>query len=190
VARQRIAARAASFLPLARRMTKVADTSAMVGAQTIVGVFDREADARKAVQSLERAGMPPDRIGFVTGNVRQAREVAGSYSPQGALAGAMIGALLAAAYVVFGGEQIRQNPVAIALGAFAIIGGLTFIGWLAGRARVFKKEEYEHFEDEAAEGEILVSVVCETEDGATATQGIFRRAAAREVRVEDSAEAV
>jgi hypothetical protein len=134
--------------------------------------------------------MPPDRIGNVVGNVRQAREVAGSYSPQGALAGAMIGALLVAAYVVFGGETIRANPVAIALGGFAIIGGLTFIGWLAGRARVFKEDEFEDAEDDVAEGDVLVSVVCDTPDGADTTRAILERSGAREVKLKESAESV
>src|SRR3954462_6287349 len=134
-------------------MTKLADTRTVGEATTINATFDHEEQARAAVRHLERAGMPPDRIGVVTGNVRQAREVAGSYSPQGALAGAMIGALLVVGYVVFGGEQVRQNPVAIAMGGFAIIGGLAFIGWLAGRARVLKHDDYEQAEDEAASGE-------------------------------------
>jgi len=171
-------------------MTRLADTRTVGEAHTINAVFDREEDARAAVRSLEHAGMPPDRIGVVTGNVRQAREVAGSFSPQGALAGAMLGAILVVAYVVFGGDQVRQNPVGIAMGAFAIIGGLAFIGWLAGRARVFKEDRYEHFEDESAMGEIIVSVVCETADGADTTRALLEKAGAREVRFEESGESV
>ena len=171
-------------------MAKLADTRTVGEAHTINATFDREEQARAAVRELERAGMPPDRIGVVTGNIRQAREVAGSYSPQGALAGAMLGAILVVAFVVFGGEQMRQSPIGIAMGAFAIIGGLTFIGWLAGRARLFKQDRYAHFEDESALGEILVSVVCETPDGADTTRAMLERAGAREVRFEESGESV
>ena len=171
-------------------MTKIADADTMTGAHTINAVFDREADARAAVLALERAGMPPDRIGLVTENIRQAREVAGSYSPQGAIVGAVLGALLVAGYVVFGGAQMTENPMGIAMGGFAIIGGLAFIGWLAGRARLFKQDRYEHFEDESAMGEILVSVVCETPDGADTTRAMLERAGAREVRTEESGESV
>lgn len=171
-------------------MTKLADASTVTGSHTINAVFDHEQDARSAVLGLERAGMPPDRIGLVTANVRQAREVAGSYSPQGAIVGAIVGALIVAAYVAFGGEQMLQNPVALAMGGFAIVGGLAAIGWLAGRARLFKQDRYEHFEDESAMGEILVSVVCETPDGADTTRAMLERAGAREVRVEESGESV
>ena len=170
-------------------MTKLADASTVTGSHTLNAVFDHVEDARAAVLALERAGMPPDRVGLVTENIRQAREVAGSYSPQGAIIGAVIGVLLMAGYVVFGGEQMR-NPLAIAMGGFAIVGGLAAIGWLAGRARLFKQDRYEHFEDESAMGEILVSVVCDTPEGADTTRAMLERAGAREVRVEESGESV
>ena len=116
-------------------------------AQTVVGVFRSEVAARDAMRMLETADMPPDRIGIVRDNVRQAREVAGSYSPQGAFIGALVGALIVAFYVAFGGDVVRQNVVAIVIGGVPIVGGLAFIGWLAGRARVFKDEEYAHLEE-------------------------------------------
>jgi hypothetical protein len=171
-------------------MANVADTRDIVQAQTLIGVFDTEAAARSAVSTLERSGMPPDRIGLVSGNIRQAREVAGSYSPQGALIGALIGVVLVVLFAVLGGESFRQNAAGIVMGGFAIIGGLAFIGWLAGRARLFKEDRYAHFEDESALGEILVSVVCDTPEGFDATRAILERAKAREIRVEDSAESV
>jgi hypothetical protein len=171
-------------------MTKLADASTVTGSHTLKAVFDKVEDARSAVLALERAGMPPDRIGLVTENIRQAREVAGSYSPQGALIGAGLGVLLVIGYVVFGGAQMLENPVGIAMGGFAIIGGLAAIGWLAGRARLFKQDRYEHFEDESAMGEILVSVVCDTPEGADTTRAMLERGGAREVRVEESGESV
>ena len=171
-------------------MAKLVDAPALTDAQTIVGVFDTEVGAQTAVAALERAGMPPDRIGTVVGNIRQAREVAGSYSPQGALAGAMIGALVVAAFVVFGGETVRANPVSIALGGVAIIGGVALIGWLAGRARVFKKDEFDDVEDDVAEGDVLVSVVCDTPEGVDTTRAMLERSGAREVKLKESAESV
>ena len=131
-------------------------------AQTMTGVFPSEAAARDAVQRLERAGMPPDRIGFVTQNIRQAREAAGSYSPQGAVVGAIVGVLVV----------------------------LAFIGWLAGRARVFKQDAAAALEDDVARGNVLVTVVCDTPDGADHTRSILERAGAAEVTSEDSAESV
>jgi hypothetical protein len=134
--------------------------------------------------------MPADRVGVIQGNVRQSREVAGSFSPQGALAGAMLGAILVVAYVVFGGEPIRQNPFGIAIGGLAIIGGLAAIGWLAGRGRVFKEDEYAQAEDEIASGQTLVSVVCDTPDGVDQTRAVLERAGAQDVRIEEGGESV
>ena len=166
-------------------MAKVADARTVTGAQTIIGVFERE-----AMRSLERAGMPPDRVGIVVGNIRQAREPRGSYSPQGAIVGALVGVILVVAFVVFGGDQMRQNMSGVVLGGFAIVVGLMFIGWLAGRARVFKEDEYATLEDDVAEGDALLSVVCDTPDGADQTRAILERAGAREIKVEDSGESV
>jgi len=116
--------------------------------------------------------------------------VAGSFSPQGALVGAMLGALMTAAFILFGGESIRQNPASIALGGLVLIVAFTAIGWLAGRARLFKKDEYAEFEDAVEAGETLVSVVCESEAGADQARAILERSGAVGVRREDSGEAV
>jgi hypothetical protein len=169
---------------------EITDTRTLTGAVTIVGVFNSGSAAREAAQALERSGFPPDRVGIVDENVRNAREVAGSFSPQGALAGAMLGALLAAAFVVFGGDSVRQNPGSIILGGVVLIVAFTAIGWLAGRARVFKKDEYARFENAVEVGETLVSVVCETKDGAQQARGILQRSGAVAIRGEDSGEAV
>jgi hypothetical protein len=168
----------------------IVDTRTLTGAVTVVGVFRGGSAASDAARKLERAGFAPDRIGIVSGNVRQAREMAGSYSPQGALAGAMLGALLAVAYVIFGGESVRQNPLAIVLGGGALIVAFAAIGWLAGRARVLKEDEYEEFEDHVEHGETLLSVVCSTENGAEQARVILERAGAAQVRVEGSGESV
>ena len=116
-----------------RDTDEVTDTRTLTGAVTVVGVFASGSAARAAIRSLERSGFPADRVGIVDDNVRNAREVAGSFSPQGALVGAMLGALLTAAVIVFGGESIRQNPASIALGGLVLIVAFTAIGWLAGR---------------------------------------------------------
>jgi hypothetical protein len=166
------------------------ETETAAEPQTIVGAFPTEAAALVAVRELEAAGFPPDHVGVVMDNVRQAREVAGAYSPQGAIVGALIGVLLIVAFLVFGDDSVRANGVSVALGGAPIVGGLAFIGWLAGRARVWKDDEYEEVEDEVAEGEKLVSVLCDTADGADQVRAIFERAGAHDIRFEDTAEAV
>jgi len=168
----------------------VVDTRTLATGVTIVGIFTSRTAAEEAARSLERSGFPPDRIGIVAGNVRQAREVAGSYSPQGALAGAMLGALLTVAFVIFGGETVRQNPFPIVLGGVVFVIAFAAIGFLAGRARVLKAEEYGEYEAHVQAGEILVSVVCETASGADHARAMLERAGAIEIRVEHSSEAV
>ena len=169
---------------------ELVDTRTLTDAVTVVGAFANATAAQDAARKLERAGFAPDRIGIVAGNVRQAREMAGSYSPQGALAGAMLGALLAVAYVVFGGESVRQNPIGIVLGGMALVVAFAAIGWLAGRARLFKRDEYEEFEEHVEQGEVLMSVVCSTENGAEQAKVMLKRAGATDIKVEGSSEAV
>ena len=166
------------------------ETETAVEPQTIVGAFPTEAKAELAVRELEAAGFPADHVSVITDNIRQAREVAGAYSPQGAIVGALIGVLLVGAFIVFGDDSIRANGLSVALGGAPIIGGLAFIGWLAGRARVWKDDEYEEVEDEVAEGEMLVSVLCGTPDSADQARAIFERIGAHDIRFEDTAEAV
>jgi hypothetical protein len=169
---------------------KIADTRTLIGAVTVIGAFESGAVARVAVRALDLSGFSADRVGIVDDNVRNAREVAGSFSPQGALAGAMLGALLAAGFIVFGGDSVRENPTSIALGGVVLIGAFTAIGWLAGRARVFKKSEYADLETAVEVGQTLVSVVCESEQGADQAGAILERSGAISVRREESGEAV
>jgi hypothetical protein len=165
-------------------------TRTLTDARTMVGVFRSAADAQRAAQDLDRAGFSPDRVGMVQDNVRQAREMAGSYSPQGALIGAGIGALLAGIFFVFGGDAMQQNIVSAVLGGIGLVVAFTGIGWLAGRARLFKEERYQDYEDASEEGETLVSVVCETGDGADRARAILERDGAAQVRFEEGGEAV
>lgn len=166
------------------------DTGVLTDTVTVLGVFASGTAAREAARTLARAGFTPDRIGIVYGNVRQARELAGSYSPQGALVGATLGALLIVAYVVFGGEVVRRNPLGAVLGGSVLIGAFAAIGWLSGRARVFKADEYNEFEEHAEHGDVLLSVVCNKENSVDLAQVILERAGATEIRVERSGEAI
>ena len=170
-------------------MTKLADTA--VGAHTIiVGAFERHDDALAAVHRLQSEGMPADRIDLVSANIRQAREPMGSYSPWGAIAGGVVGLALTLLYIVLGGDTVRSSAFAIVIGGFVLVVGLGFIGMLAGRARLFKQDQYAPLEDDVAMGETLVSVSCETSDGADETRAVLERAGAREVRFEGATKSV
>jgi hypothetical protein len=157
--------------------------------ESVVAAFPDRESAGAAVRGLERAGIPPDRIGVVVGNVRQAREAAGSFSSAGAVVGAVLGALVAVAFILLGGEPMRQNVVAIFLGAPALIVAFAAIGALAGRARLFRRSEYEHFERDVEMGEVLVTVSGEARQLERA-RDLFNDVGAIEIRREETGEAL
>jgi hypothetical protein len=126
--------------------------------ESLVAAFHDHEAAVTAATALDAAGIPPDDVGVVAGNVRQAREAAGSFSAAGVIGGAVVGALIAVIFVIAGGETMRQNLVAIVLGAPALIFAFAAIGALAGRARLFQSDEYERYEDAVDRGGALVTV--------------------------------
>jgi hypothetical protein len=126
--------------------------------KSLVAAFRDKEAAVSAATALDAAGIPPDHVGVVAENVRQAREAAGSFSAAGAIGGAVLGALIAVIFVVAGGDTMRQNLVAIVLGAPVLIVAFAAIGALVGRARLFQSDEYARFENAVDRGEALVTV--------------------------------
>jgi hypothetical protein len=126
--------------------------------ESLVAAFADRETAVTAATALDAAGIPPDRVGVVAENVRQAREAAGSFSPAGAIGGALLGSLIAVIFVIAGGDTMRQNPIAIVLGAPVLIVAFAAIGALAGRARLFQSRDYERYERAVERGEALVTV--------------------------------
>jgi hypothetical protein len=126
--------------------------------ESLVAAFPDHQAAVSAATALDAAGIRPDHVGVVAGNVRQAREAAGSFSQAGAIGGALVGVLLAVVFVIAGGETMRQNLVAIVLGAPALILAFAAIGALVGRARLFQSRDYERYERAVDRGEALVTV--------------------------------
>jgi len=157
--------------------------------ESLVAAFHDHDAAVKAATALDAAGIPPDRVGVVADNVRQAREAAGSFSPAGAIGGAVVGALIAVAFVVAGGDAMRQNLVAIVLGAPALILAFAAIGALVGRARLFQSDEYARFENAVDRGEALVTVSGQPELLAKA-RGILEEHGALRFRREATGEAI
>lgn len=155
--------------------------------RNLVGVFADEAAGRRATAALGGAGFSPDRVGVVQGNVRQAREVEGSHSLTGIIVGAIAGALLTAAFVVFGGEPMRQNGVAIAFGAVIFIGAGAAIGALTGRAKIFRGAEVSGYEKAVSRGDTLVTVRC-TPDELGRARDILQTSGASSVRDEETPE--
>jgi predicted membrane protein len=126
--------------------------------ESLVAAFPDHDAAVAAAAALDAAGIPPDHVGVVAENVRQAREAAGSLSAPGAIAGAIFGALLALVFVIAGGETMRQSVVAIVLGGIVLVFAFAAIGALVGRAKVFQSREYERYENAVERGEALVTV--------------------------------
>ena len=155
--------------------------------RNLVGVFPDEVAARRAATALDGAGFSPDHVGVVKGNVRQAREVEGSQSLTGVVVGAVIGALVTAAFVVLGGEPMRANGVAIALGAVIFIGAGAAIGALMGRAKIFRGREFNRYERAVSAGETLVTVRCAPDQMARARE-ILQSSGSRTIREEDTPE--
>lgn len=156
--------------------------------RTVVGVFPSDDAARKALAQLDGAGFPPDRVGVVAGNVRQAREVAGSFSPRTAVIGAVIGALVGLGFGTASGMSVN-NALATPLGMvmFGIIGA--FIGALAGRGKGLKSQEYEKYHRAVDKGDALVTIRCREGDEDRARQALTG-AGATAVRIEGTAETV
>jgi hypothetical protein len=157
--------------------------------ESLVAAFPDHEAAVSAATALDAAGIPPDRVGLVADNVRQAREAAGSFSPAGAIGGALLGSLIVVIFVVAGGEAMRQNPVAIVLGAPALIVAFAAIGALVGRARLFQSSEYDRLERAVDRGEALVTVSGRPELLAKARRILEEHGALR-FRREDTGEAI
>src|SRR2546423_2186755 len=126
--------------------------------KSLVAAFPDHETAVAAATALDAAGIPPDHVGVVADNVRQAREAAGSFSGAGAIAGAIVGVFVALTFVLVGGDAIRQSLVAIVIGAPALVFAFAAIGALVGRAKPFPSGEYESYERAIDRGEALVTV--------------------------------
>ena len=126
--------------------------------ESLVAAFPDHEAAVLAATALDAAGIAPDHVGVVAENIRQAREAAGSFSAAGAIVGAIVGAVVALVFVIVGGDQIRQNIVAIVIGAPALVLAFAAIGAIAGRAKFFQSGEYESYERAIDRGEALVTV--------------------------------
>lgn len=159
---------------------------------TVVGLFRNDDAARTALRQMDAAGFPPDRVGIVAGNVRQAREVAGSFSPTAAVIGAVIGALVGlgfglASSMSVNGAAATVASLAMFVAMFALIGA--FIGALAGRAKAPKPHDYEKYERAVELGDALVTIRCTSSQQDQARRAL-QTAGATAVRVEETPETV
>ena len=156
--------------------------------RNVVGEFTDGRSARSAVRFLEHAGIPADDISVISEDVRRAREVSGSRSPQGAAIGAVIGLLIFATFVATGGPVMWSNPVALVLGLVGFVGAGVAIGALAGRGRIFVADHGERYETAVEAGETLVAVHVSDAEHDRARR-MLREAGAVRLREEGTVEA-
>ncbi|CAN5258141.1 hypothetical protein BH18CHL2_BH18CHL2_01950 [soil metagenome] len=156
---------------------------------TVVGVFRDDDAARAVLPRMTEAGFPPDSVGVVAGNVRQAREVAGSFSPRGALAGAIVGLLIGVVFAFMMGGDIGSNPIALALGGVGFGFAGAAIGALAGRAKALQPRDYEKYERAVDMGDALVTISCDPVQQGRARSAL-EQSGATAVRVEGTGDTV
>ena len=154
---------------------------------TVVGLFRNDDAARTALRQMDAAGFPPDRVGIVAGNVRQAREVAGSFSPTAAVIGAVIGALVGLGFGLASNMSVNAAATVAGVAMLAVSGA--FIGALAGRAKGLKPHDYEKYERAVEMGVALVTIRCTSSQQDQARRALHT-AGATAVRVEDTPETV
>src|SRR2546423_5074356 len=77
--------------------------------ESLVAAFPDHEAAVNAATALDAAGIPPDHVGVVAGNVRQAREAAGSFSAAGAIARAPLRAPHARLFVISSRDTLPTN---------------------------------------------------------------------------------
>jgi hypothetical protein len=137
---------------------------------TVVGVFEKRADAERAIDELHRIGFRDDQIGFIwrgedrTHTTTSHEDTAGDHAASGAVggmvAGAGIGGLIAAAAALAipgFGPVVAGGILATILGgaaAGAAAGGI--LGALVGMG--VPEEEARYYEHEVGEGRFLVTV--------------------------------
>jgi hypothetical protein len=147
----------------------VSDTTPLT---TVVGIFSNDRKAVEAMRSLDAAGFDADRVQLTDVDPSRAAEIGGTtYALEGGLVGLIAGAVIAAGFAAWG--DLATDPVGLVIGAIGVVGGMTAIGFVVGRA---------------TRGAI-VSVQC-TDDECDLAAQMLDGAGAREVRDEAGPEAV
>ena len=156
--------------------------------KTVVGIFNNDHKAAEALRSLDAAGFNADRVQMTADDPSRAAEIGGkSYAIPGAFAGLVAGVLIAAAFTVAG--NLANNIVGLLIGSVGVIGGLTAIGFVIGRAMGRHSPDAHLLAGAVRSGGAVVSVQCSDEDRDLAAR-VLDGAGAREVRDEAGPEAL
>jgi hypothetical protein len=175
----------------------------MSNGQTIVGIFDGQSDAEKALNELRDAGLTPDQVSVVAKDTNETKTMVensdmGGAATTGAGTGALMGGLFggAAGWLIgIGalaipgiGPIVAAGALATTLGGAAVgaaAGGL--IGALVGAG--IPEEDARTYETHVKEGRILITAHAQTAEQAQDTQDVFDRYGS-EVRAYERADAV
>jgi hypothetical protein len=148
---------------------------------TLVAIFATSARASGAIRSLEARGFDPADVEAVADDAGAASEVAArTYARAGFFGGLALGALLVLSAVVVG--DLGRYPVAVAVGAFWVVGGFAMIGLVLGREIVRRAPDAPLFAQAVRDGGIVVAVDCG--DRCDVAHQIFDESGAASVRDE------
>jgi hypothetical protein len=166
---------------------------------TVVGVFDAQDDAQKALNELKEAGFTPDQVSVVAKDTREAQTMvedsgmAGAETT-GAGTGALLGGLLggAAGWLVgIGALAIPGIGPIVAAGALATTLGGAAVGAVAGGligalvGAGVPEEDARTYETHVKAGRILITAQTTNPQEAQAAHDAFDRYGGSDVRAYD-----
>jgi hypothetical protein len=166
---------------------------------TVVGVFDGQNDAEKALNELKEAGFTPDQVSVVAKDTRETasmveRSDMGGAETTGAGTGALLGGLFggAAGWLIgIGALAIPGIGPIVAAGALATTLGGAAVGAVAGGligalvGAGIPEEDARTYESHVKEGRILITAQAATGQQAEAARDAFDRYGGSDVRSYD-----
>ncbi len=147
---------------------------------TVIGVFRSSFNAYVALRRLDRAGLPAQNVSLVAGKPELEAELRTlPHAPRAAIAGAAIGVLIGATYVVFGAPGLLGDVLGILLAiAGAVAAGI--VGFVVGHGIARRASRWRDFEHVVNEGGAIVSVAC-VPDVCDRTKDVLKRSGANRI---------
>jgi hypothetical protein len=129
----------------------------------LIGIFPAPMAALAAVRELETKGIEADRIDVVRDPDVATEIVVRTFAREGLLAGAFVGAVVALAWLLAGhpGADVPWSYLAV----LGFVGGVAFIGRLAGQKIVRPLPDTPILRRAAEEGQTIVAVRCGADCG-------------------------
>jgi len=177
-------------------------TPNMSNGQTVVGIFDGQNDAEKALNELKSAGFMPDQVSVVAKDTGETKTMVersdmGGAETTGAGAGALMGGLFggAAGWLIgIGALAIPGIGPIVAAGALATTLGGAAVGAVAGGligalvGAGIPEDDARTYETHVKEGRILITAQASTPEQSQEARDVFDRYGS-EVRAYDRADA-